>query len=688
MKKIVIIILNWNGADDTLACLNSLLALKGSFHALVVDNGSSDDSVERIGQWIGVHNGEISCEILPLDKNYGFAIGNNKGIAYARKYNPDYYLLLNNDTEVTPDFLTKLVTFSQCNPDYRVLTPKIHFFYDKEKIWNCGGKLSLGFRKYYYAGQTDADIKEKEYIPIGFVTGCALFFSPELLDADGRLLTERFFFGEEDFEFSMRMQAEGVKMACVLDSVIYHKVGAATNKNMLPGKTYIYYLNRFINVRQHYGKLFFSVWSSLYRPYIVRTLIKSGCPKCLVSGFIKRLYAEAKIKESVTFDDFTSALNSGWAQIPTERKKRIMILSDSSSDHTKRWVKAIAESGYDVALFSLNNKDYDYYSKIDNVKLYFYDIFGKIKAQRKNGHFEKISYLKPIFNLRRHISEFKPDIVHAHYATSYGMLGVLSGFHPLIVSLWGSDAYIFPKVSFIHRNLFEFNLSKADKILSTSCCMAREVAQYTKKEITVTPFGVDVDKFKPKSEIAQKDVITIGTVKTLSYIYGIDTLIDAFAIVVDKCRHLDLRLNIAGDGMELENLKAQTERLSLTDKVNFLGRIPNDSVPEFLSQLDVYVALSRSDSESFGVAVVEAMSCAVPVVVADADGFKEVVPDGVAGYVVPKNNAQAAAERIMEIISDKKLAAEMGQAGRRHVLENYTFKSSVDIMKSVYNLLS
>ena len=178
--------------------------------------------------------------------------------------------------------------------------------------------------------------------------------------------------------------------------------------------------------------------------------------------------------------------------------------------------------------------------------------------------------------------------------------------------------------------------------------MAREVAQYTKKDITVTPFGVDVDKFKPISQTTDKDVITIGTVKTLSYIYGIDTLIDAFAIVVDRCRGMNLRLNIAGDGTELENLKAQTERLSLTDKVNFLGRIPNDSVPEFLSQLDVYAALSRSDSESFGVAVVEAMSCAVPVVVADADGFKEVVPDGVAGYVVPKNNAQAAADRMME----------------------------------------
>ena len=89
MKKTVIIILNWNGADDTLACLESMLVHKGNFHALVVDNGSGDDSVERIGQWIAAHKDEISSEILTLDKNYGFAIGNNKGVAYARKYNPD-----------------------------------------------------------------------------------------------------------------------------------------------------------------------------------------------------------------------------------------------------------------------------------------------------------------------------------------------------------------------------------------------------------------------------------------------------------------------------------------------------------------------------------------------------------------------------------------------------------------------
>lgn len=215
--------------------------------------------------------------------------------------------------------------------------------------------------------------------------------------------------------------------------------------------------------------------------------------------------------------------------------------------------------------------------------------------------------------------------------------------------------------------------------------MAQEVAQYTDKEITVTPFGVDIDKFAYKRIEKQDDEIIIGTVKTLLPIYGLDVLIDAFSIVVRNNPTLNLRLYIAGDGIELNNLRKQVEKLSLLDRVVFLGRISNDSVPEFLSRMYVYVALSRSDSESFGVAVVEAMSCGVPVVVSDADGFKEVVPNGVAGYVVPKNNAELAAERIMQLLSDKELVKKMGEAGRRHVIENYTWSSSVDKMIDVYD---
>jgi GT2 family glycosyltransferase len=306
MKKTVIIILNWNGADDTLACLESMLVLKGNFHALVVDNGSGDDSVERIGQWIAAHKDEISSEILPLDKNYGFAIGNNKGVAYARKYNPDYFLLLNNDTEVTPDFLKKLVEFSEHHSDYRVLTPKIHYFFDKSKIWNCGGSLSMGFRRYYYAGQCDADIKESVYIPIGFVTGCALFFPPELLDCEGRLLTERFFFGEEDFEFSMRMEAQGVKMACVLDSVIYHKVGASGSRMSGLGKIYLHYLNRFVDIRLHKSRIFYYLWALVNAPFCIRHFYKGSHSFSVAAKLLWRLLSDARVKQGVSREDFES----------------------------------------------------------------------------------------------------------------------------------------------------------------------------------------------------------------------------------------------------------------------------------------------------------------------------------------------------------------------------------------------
>lgn len=306
MKKTVIIILNWNGADDTIACLDSMLTLKGNFHAIVVDNGSGDNSVERIEHWIAAHKGEMSSEILPLDKNYGFAIGNNKGVAYGRKYNPDYFLLLNNDTEVTPDFLTKLVEFSEHHSDCRVLTPKIHYFFDKSKIWNCGGSLSMGFRRYYYAGQCDADIKESVYIPIGFVTGCALFFPPELLDAEGRLLTERFFFGEEDFEFSMRMKAQGVKMACVLDSVIYHKVGASGSRMSGLGKIYLHYLNRFVDIRLHKSRIFYYLWALVNVPFCIRHFYKGSHSFSVAAKLLWRLLSDACVKQGVSREDFES----------------------------------------------------------------------------------------------------------------------------------------------------------------------------------------------------------------------------------------------------------------------------------------------------------------------------------------------------------------------------------------------
>lgn len=298
-----IIVLNWNGADDTLACLQSLTKAEGEFRVYVVDNGSSDNSITRIETWIKEHR-ECDVQLVALDGNYGFARGNNKGIGVARQDTPDSYLLLNNDTEVRPDFLVRLQNFSERNPQYRILTPKINFFYDKQKIWNCGGKLAFGFRKYYYAGQPNSAVRETDYIPISFVTGCALYFYPELLDEQGHLLTERFFFGEEDFELSLRMKEKKVAMACVLDSLIYHKVGASGDKMDGLGKTYLHYLNRFIDIRIHKRTAFYNLWALVNMPFCMKHFYRCSHSLASAANLMKHLWHDAKRKDKVTKEDF------------------------------------------------------------------------------------------------------------------------------------------------------------------------------------------------------------------------------------------------------------------------------------------------------------------------------------------------------------------------------------------------
>ncbi len=126
----------------------------------------------------------------------------------------------------------------------------------------------------------------------------------------------------------------------------------------------------------------------------------------------------------------------------------------------------------------------------------------------------KIGYLTALFQVRKLVAQIKPDIVHAHYASGYGLLGAMVNFHPYIISVWGSDIFDFPKKSAVHRKVLQHNLSKADYICSTSHIMAGEIKKYiNKKEIVITPFGVDCGKFKPSgiaknpAEIAEKILI-------------------------------------------------------------------------------------------------------------------------------------------------------------------------------------
>ena len=348
-----IILLNWNGYKDTIECLASLFACaKQDFVWVVVDNGSENESVQEITDYLNrsgkdfsvVKEGERPAFSLQagqgvvycLNENYGFAQGNNRGIALVEQLaenkdsqKPAHYLLLNNDTLVEPDFLEKLETFAEKNPQYVALTPQIRYAEPRSRVWNCGGKMIFGLRKYHYGDQNFSAIKQKEYIKISLLTGCALFAKRELLgNPDARLhkkskkyaqtppsptektdlLTNRFFFGEEDFDFSLRMQEDGKKMACVLDSVIYHKEGGARARFLSAGYLYMGHFNRFIDVRQHWGSVKFFVWKQLYLPYIAFFLFSKN--KMNLKEIVR--YQRKLRKESLIFEGVDKELFQKW----------------------------------------------------------------------------------------------------------------------------------------------------------------------------------------------------------------------------------------------------------------------------------------------------------------------------------------------------------------------------------------
>ena len=312
-----IIILNWNGWRDTLACLDSLKVAQGQFRVLVVDNGSSDESVPQIKDYLKA-NPTLDAELYEAGDNYGFAKGNNEGLRYiADRWNADHYLLLNNDTVVEPDFLTELEKFAAEHPEYKAMTPVICYDYDRSIIWNCGGWLNFGLRKDYYANGRITEVKELDpktlrplvsHIDVTYLTGCALFFSQDLLDQNHRLLTEDFFFGEEDFNFCLRMKSQKKKMACVMSSKIYHKVNGSIKDRDTLSKIYIYYLNRYIDVRKCFSPLKYLVWvtmSSLYA-ILLLTKLKYGFGNSV--KLMCKVIKDSSRMDKVTQKDFLEAI--------------------------------------------------------------------------------------------------------------------------------------------------------------------------------------------------------------------------------------------------------------------------------------------------------------------------------------------------------------------------------------------
>lgn len=353
---------------------------------------------------------------------------------------------------------------------------------------------------------------------------------------------------------------------------------------------------------------------------------------------------------------------------------KICYLSDANSIHTKKMCRFFIDKGYDVSIISLND------GEIPGAKVYSMEL----KIDKNKSTIKKLNYLNQIRNIKKIIDDINPDIIHAHYASSYGLIGRFINRKPYILSVWGSDIYDFPKKSIIHKYIIKSNLKSADVLMSTSNVMKKETEKYTEKEILVTPFGVDTNKFKPFNNKRNDNCIVIGTIKSLEDKYGIDYLIKAFNIVKNKNPNKNIILKIAGVGSKLENYKKLVQELSLEKYVEFLGFIDQNEIIKRFNEFDIACFPSTLDSESFGVAAVEAQACGTSLIVSDVDGLKESTNPGVTSLMVRRKSVNDLAEKLELLIENSDLRKELSLNGRKYVLDNYDMNKNFSLIDNCY----
>lgn len=279
MKNVAIIILNWNGWQDTIECLESVFQNEYiNYNVIVVDNASNDESVIKIKEYC---KGEIKIrsqffkynpnnkpiDILEIEvidglyrknfvkssskqlfliknnKNVGFAEGNNIGIRYAlNNLNPDYILLLNNDTVVNKNFLFKLLEVSESDEKIGITGPKIYYYDEPNRIWFAKGKISWKFCRGINNGYNEIDRGQHDHVTeMEYASGCAFLIKREIIDKIG-LLDQKFFLYFEEIDWTLRASEMGYHSVFAPEGKIWHKISKSGGG--ISGRVGLYYITR------------------------------------------------------------------------------------------------------------------------------------------------------------------------------------------------------------------------------------------------------------------------------------------------------------------------------------------------------------------------------------------------------------------------------------------------------------
>lgn len=359
---------------------------------------------------------------------------------------------------------------------------------------------------------------------------------------------------------------------------------------------------------------------------------------------------------------------------------KLLFISNPNSTHTRRWVNWFKQHGHRVGLIA------DVPLELPWPDMQIFDLPRRVNVPVGR-------YLPWELWTRGIIRRWQPDILHAHRVSSAGWLGAFSGFHPFVVTPWGSDLYQHPYRSRAARWLAGFTLRRADLVTADSQDLRQQAIRFGADHTRchLIQWGVDTSLFCPGDASPWRETLHLppgGPIllspRAVKPIYNLDTIIRALPAIRAAFPTVVLILRTYEQEppyrRRLETLVAE---LGLEQAVRWLGRLePWERNVDTYRLADIAISVPASDGTP--VSLLEAMACGLPVIASDLPSLREWITPGENGLLVPARDATALAEAVIGLLNDPARREDFGRRGRALVRQRADHHSEMSRMEALY----
>jgi glycosyltransferase involved in cell wall biosynthesis len=354
---------------------------------------------------------------------------------------------------------------------------------------------------------------------------------------------------------------------------------------------------------------------------------------------------------------------------------RICFIALGKFTHIGAYLDYFRMTGHDVHFVSLSP------SPERNVPVYNLGL-GKKYSSTKGKWKYPLSMLRARFLIKK----LKPDIIHAHYATSCGLTALISGFHPFVVTAHGSDVATSIR-SPVWRPLLKTIFRHADCVNAVSDELRNMIISLgiPPEKIETLTLGIDTRQFTfcERPVISRSRALRLICTRRLEQVYDHPTIIKALRVLTDN--NIDFAMTFVGDGIQRQALEQLAADESVNNKVTFMGAVENDKLPNILNRHDIYLSASHRDGTSL--CLLEAMAAGVYPVVSDINANTAWLKHGVNGFLHKVSDHEDLARCIISLFDNPELITRAVQNNRQIVIAKGDRRTNMHYIETIYERL-